>query len=211
MQLPKQDHYEIARDAALSRLQRGMERDRLGVLGARLAEDGAIVDLQALCWQLRVRTQPFSMHLLPGGQEVSLPWQILALDYLAAETPIAPTGFVSFADLVAGRSYLPAFQSRVTDRLSHTVGRDGAAFRDAVERLGATPVEGDPVRCILRFFPLVEFQVVRYEGDEEFAPSCNVLFSDNVLSILSLEDGIVAAERMVAALEGKTPAARKGS
>jgi len=112
---------------------------------------------------------------------------------------------------VAGRSYLPAFQSRVTDRLSHTVGRDGAAFRDAVERLGATPVEGDPVRCILRFFPLVEFQVVRYEGDEEFAPSCNVLFSDNVLSILSLEDGIVAAERMVAALEGKTPAARKGS
>ena len=188
-----------------------MERDRLGVLGARLAEDGAIVDLQALCWQLRVRTQPFSMHLLPGGQEVSLPWQILALDYLAAETPIAPTGFVSFADLVAGRSYLPAFQSRVTDRLSHTVGRDGAAFRDAVERLGATPVEGDPVRCILRFFPLVEFQVVRYEGDEEFAPSCNVLFSDNVLSILSLEDGVVAAERMVAALEGKTPAARKGS
>jgi hypothetical protein len=31
-----------------------------------------------------------------------------------------------------------------------------------------------------------------------------------VLSIFSLEDGIVAAERLVAALEGKTPAARKG-
>jgi hypothetical protein len=35
-----------------------------------------------------------------------------------------------------------------------------------------------------------------------------VLLPDNVLSVFTLEDGIVAAERLVAAMEGKTPAER---
>ncbi len=51
---------------------------------------------------------------------------------------------------------------------------------------------------------------MRSEADEDFPASCNVLLSDNVLTLFSLEDGIVAAERLVSALEGKTPAAKKG-
>ena len=49
---------------------------------------------------------------------------------------------------------------------------------------------------------------MRSEADEDFPAACNVLFSDNTLDIFSMEDGIVAAERLVSALEGGTPAAR---
>jgi hypothetical protein len=95
----------------------------------------------------------------------------------------------------------------VNRRLSHTVGRERDAFIRAAERLGAAIGEDDPVRCMFRFFPLLEFQVVRHEGDEDFPPACKVLFPDNLLSLVTMEDGIVAADTLVSALEGKSPAA----
>lgn len=209
MRLPRQDHYEIARDAALRRLQEGLGAERLALIGARLAEDGGTIILPSLCWEFRVQASPFAMSVLPGGGEVSMVWQILVLDYLGAREPVPARGFASFADFPDGRGYQPAFEQRVIGRLSRTAGRDRQTFVQAVERLGGAPVGQGPVRCILRFFPLLEFQVVRYEGDEDFPPSCNVLFSDNLLSILTMEDGIVAAERLVSALEGKGPAAAR--
>ncbi|MHC5034746.1 MAG: DUF3786 domain-containing protein [Planctomycetota bacterium] len=210
MQLPKQDHYELARDAALRRLRERIDAERLSLLGARLSEDGSAVVLPSLCWEFEVQLAPFAMYLLPEREDVSVTWQILALDYLGAENPAPPRRFVSFADFAEGRGYLPAFDSRVNRRLSHTVGRERESFIKAAERLGTAVGEGDPMRGMFRFFPLVEFQVVRYEGDEDFPPACKVLFSDNLLSIFSMEDGIVAAERLASALEGKTPAAAAG-
>lgn len=210
MQLPKQDHYEIARDAALQKLTADLDAARLEALGARLdPETGAIV-LPTLCWQIEVQPEPFAMCLLPGREPVAISWQIIALNYLAAPHPQPPHGFVSFADIPEGRSYLSAFDGRVCQRLSHTAGREAAAFEEAARRLGAEPIAGKTTRCIFRVFPLFELEVVRSEADEDFPASCNVLLPDNALALFSLEDGIVAAERLVSALEGKTPAARKG-
>ena len=215
MPLPKQDHYELARDAALRRLRSGLDADLLRLLGAGLSDDANAIVIPSLCWEFQVTLSPFSLCLLPGRQDVSAVWQILVLDYLGAREPVPPRKFVSFADFPDGRGYQSAFEARVTSRLGRTAGGDAAALLRAAERLGATPLQGrgspvqEPVRCILRFFPLLEFQVVRYAGDEDFPPSCNVLFSDNLLSIFSMEDGIVAAERLVSALEGKTPAAHR--
>ena len=210
MELPKQDHYEIARDAALEKLAADLDAARLEALGARVdPETGAIV-LPTLCWELEVRPEPYEMCLLPEREPVSISWQIIALNYLAAPQPQAPHGFVSFADFAEGRSYLSVFDGRICRRLSQTAGRDGAAFEEAARRLGAEPIAGEPMRCIFRVFPLFELEVVRSEADEDFPASCNVLLPDNTLALFSLEDGIVAAERLVSALEGKTPAARKG-
>jgi len=211
MSATQQDHYLVARDAALERLKPRLDAERLQKLGARLnAEDGAI-DMQVLPWRVQVRPEPYAMHLLPDGEQVQIVWQILALDYLGAERVAAPTGFVSFADFAEGRSYQQVFEGRADARLSQGVGRTREGLLRAARTLGGTVVEGDPLRCMFRFFPLVEFQVVRSEADEDFPASCSVLFSDNMLDIFSLEDGIVAAERLVSALEGRTPAARAGA
>ncbi|MHC4480859.1 MAG: DUF3786 domain-containing protein [Planctomycetota bacterium] len=205
IQLPEQGHYELARDAALKRLRRGLDAERIAALGGRPQEESGAVVLPSLCWEIEVRTDPFVMRLLPEGGELSVVWQILVLNYLCAREPAPPSRFLSFADFAEGRGYLRAFESRVCARLSNTVGRDRQAFVRAAERLGASPVGGDPLRCIFRFFPLLEFLVVRYEADEDFPVSCNVLLADNLLSVVTMEDGIVAAERLVSALEGKRP------
>jgi hypothetical protein len=234
MLLPKQDHYEVALGAALRRLRERLDADRLRLLRARVSGDCNTIVLPALCWEFEVRTEPLAISLLPQRCQVSIVWQILVLDYLGAEHPAPPVRFVSFADFPDGRGYQSAFEARVIRRLDRMLGRDPGALPRAAERLGAVPVgrlahaessssasagapgsvrlpgEGDgPVRCIFRFFPLLEFQVVRHPGDGDFPPSCNMLFSDNLLSIFTMEDGIVAAERLVSVIEGKTPAASK--
>jgi len=211
MRLPEQDHYKCARDAALRRLREGLDADRLHALRARLTDEGRVLVLPCLCWQFELRLEPYAMCVLPGGQQAGLVWQILALNYLGAREPRPPRGFRSFADFPQGRGYQKAFDERVVARLSETAGRDGESLAQAAERLGSVPTGHDPMRCIFHFFPLLEFQVARYEGDEDFPPSCSVLLSDNLLSLFSMEDGIVAAERLVSALEGKTPAAAKPS
>jgi hypothetical protein len=207
MRLPKQNHYDIARRSALEKLRDRPDRERLERLGARVRGEGARLVLPALCWELEVALEPFAMRLLPDGEEVSVVWQILALNYLAAERPAPPSGFRSFADFAEGRGYESAFQGRVNARLAATAGREREGFARAARRLGADPGEAEPMRCIFRFFPLLEFEVVRYEGDEDLPPSCSVLLPDNLTALVSMEDGIVAAEQLVAALQGRTPAA----
>ncbi len=209
MQLPPQDHYEIARKRAVEKLRANVQAERLRRLGARL-QDGGDILLPVLCWEVRVRPDPYDAALSPDGQPLRTVWEILALNYLGVENPVPPRGFVSFADVPEGRGYQSAFEGRVNDRLAGTAGRDRAAFLQAVRHVGGAASGDDPVRCIFRFFPLLEFQVVRWEGDEDFPVSCNVLLSDNAPGMLSLEDGIVAAEKLVSALQGQSPAATGG-
>ena len=209
LQLPEQDHYEIARARALGGLLGRLEPARLAKLGARAAPEGGAVILPTLRWELEVRTDPYEMCVLPGRAEVDEVWEVLALDYLAAQNVVGPGGFVSFADFAEGRGYEQAFDGRVNQRLSHTAGREADGLREAVRRLGGSVAEGDPMRCVLSVFPLLEYQVIRYEADEEFPAACKVLLPDNVLALFSLEDGIVGAEKLVSALEGKSPERQK--
>ncbi len=204
---PSQDHYEIARDAAFARLRGRLDSARLEALGARWDDGAARITLPCLCWELHVDTEPFGMRVLPVDRPVRIAWQILALNYLSAEDPSPPGQFVAFADFAEGRGYESAFTGRVCRRLTHTAGRREGQFLEAAQRLGASPAGEDPVRCIFRFFPLFELQVLRYPADEDFPADCTVLLPDNALKLFSMEDAIVAAERLVAALEGKGPAA----
>ena len=210
MRLPEQDHYQIARDTALRRLEGRLDGPRLERLGVETSEGRGVLTVPVLRWEVSVRLDPYAMTLLPEGRQVAIAWQILVLNYMGSQSPEPPRGFRSFADFSEARGYQSAFEGRVNRRLSYTAGRELDGFLAAARRLGAAVVEGEPVRCLFRFFPLLEFQVVRYEGDEDFPPSCNVLLPDNAPRLLSMEDVIVAAERLVAALDGRTPAAPPG-
>jgi hypothetical protein len=144
------------------------------------------------------------MVLLPGGEECSVVWQILALDYLKADVPRPPERFLSFADFVEVRTYLKVFEGRVTGRLARGVARDAQEFAQAAERCGGVK-GGSPPAYLFRFLPRLELQVTRYEGEEDLPPACNVLFPDNAMQVLSPECVIAAAELLVSALKGKRP------
>lgn len=205
--LPRQDHYEIARERALGKLRHRFDPARLQQLGAEVRQDGT-VRLPCLCWQLELKIEPLSAVLLPDRRQCEMAWQILALEYLGGEPAAAPVRFVSLADFPEARGYLKAFQGRVTGRLARAVGADERRFSLACERCAFARGDGRPLSYLFRFFPNFELQVVRHEGDEDLPPDCNVLFANNAPRVLSLESMIVAAEKLVSCLMGRTPSAR---
>jgi hypothetical protein len=204
IELPHQDHYDVALRSEVRALNERFDPVRLAALGVEV-KDGRRVELPVLCWRFAVEAEPFAMSLVPGGGRPGVVWQILVLDYLNAEHPRRPTGFRSFADFAGARTYLGVYEARVGERLARTVGADAEQFARAAERCGGIRGTQEPLSYLFRFFPLLELQVVRHEGDEDFPASCTVLFSDNAPDVLTLECMIVAAERLVAVLRGKTP------
>ena len=203
-QPPRQSNYRIARDAGIRRLRERCEPRRLQHLGADVGAEGRI-ELPCLCWRFAVSLEPFSMTALPEGQELDLVWQILVLDYLSSECEHPQTRFQSFADFPDVRGYLPVFQGRVIQRLTWTVGRDKEQFAAAAERCGGVRGTDSPLSYLFHLFPRFEIQVLRDEGDEDFPTSFSLLLPDNATEMLSLEGMIVAAERLVASLQGKDP------
>jgi len=202
--LPRQDHYDIARDAALEELKGRSDPERLRLLGAAAGEGGAL-ELACLAWRFGVELDPLSVVLLPDGEPCGIVWQILILNYLCAQPPRPPERFVSFADFEDVRTYLKPFEGRVIQRLVHSVGQDRERLAEAAQRCAGRQGCDRPLTYLFNFFPQFELQVVHHEGDEDFPPSCNVLFPDNALELLTAENMIVAAELLVSSLKGKRP------
>lgn len=206
MHLPHQDHYERARDAALERARARFNAQRMEALGVVVRAEH--LEVESLCWRFAVRLKPVDVRLMPEGEVVDIVWQILLLGYIGAEEAPPPRRFVSFADFAEGRGYQAAFNGRVLRRLERTVGRERETFVQAAARCGGIYGSDNPLTYLFRFFPRLELQVIRHEGDEEFPPSCQVLFPDNAPHWMPMENLIVAAERLVSSLEGKKPTAR---
>jgi len=173
-------------------------------LGVKVGE-GGFMELPCLRWTFGFDEESLLLHLLPHGQEISIVWQILALDYLCAP-PSSPLGqMLSFADFSEARTYAGPFENRVLRRLSETVGRDRAQFMACAARCGGVQVSRDPLCYDFRVFPRFQLQVVRHPGDEDFPAVCNLLFPRNTLSMFSVEDAVVAAEMLVSTLQGRGP------
>lgn len=198
------DHYLQARDTALERLKDNYNPRRLENLGAKITSDDSI-HLPCLRWTLRIQIDPFEALVLPEEEPASVTWQVLALDYLNAFIPPPAGEFLSFTDFSELRTYREAYEGRVIGRLTATVGADEEKFEEAARSCGGKLKGEKPPLWEFAFFPLFSLQVVRHPGDEELPATCNVLFPDNAVNVLSAESVIVAAEKLVSSLSGKGP------
>lgn len=196
--------YLIARDKQLAELEENIDLDRFRTLGATVLNDTTFT-LPLLRWECRLELEPFSLTVMPEKRDLELTCQILLLDYLSAKAPRRPTKLISFAEFPEARGYQKPYQGRVIQRLTHTAGTTAKSFSEASERTGGEQAGNNPDRFFFRFFPLFELQLVRHEADEDFPHSCNLLFSDNALTLLSVESMIVCAEKLVSIMQGKTP------
>ncbi len=198
----KKTPYKIARDKKLADFKADLDIGILKKLGAEVESESAFT-LQLLGRGCVVELCPFRISVVPDAHEPSLTYQILILDYLSARNPRRPSKFVSFADFPEARGYLKPYRGRVLQRLAHGAGDSEKSFLQAARRAGGENAGNAPKRFMFRFFPLFEMQVVRYEADEDFPSSCNMLFSDNALDLLSVESLIVCAEKLVSVMEGE--------
>ena len=202
----KQSPYQDALTRAFETV-RARDSQYLYALGAVETGSGCY-ELPVLEGRFLVKLREGQVSLRGNGAEaetaIRIEWQILALHYLSTRLPHREfSRWISFGDIMDARGYESVHRSRVLDRLCATAGRDRNTFIEASLRLGAQRFEGGNEGFQFQVFPFLPVAIAWYAGDEEFKPSVSFLYSDNVMSFLSVEDIVVLSESLVSRLQGR--------
>ncbi len=136
-----------------------------------------------------------------GGKGFALsniPAQILLMRYVMSARP-APFGgrFLTFRETPWGDVYIKPFTGRCLTRAAFTFGTRIDAFRTAMERMGAQKIAHGDAGYQVEFFPGLFMQILVWEGDDEFPPNSQILFSDNFPAVFAAEDLVVCADVLI--------------
>jgi len=128
--------------------------------------------------------------------------RILFLHYLLEGQAAAPCqSFKAYRDLPWGDVYDRNFNSRCVQRLAKTFGTRPDAFRSACEALGGVPIQSSGIAYDLEFLPNLHIRLFIWEGDDEFPPSAQILFSENFPQAFAAEDRVVVCEYILGKLQ----------
>ena len=106
--------------------------------------------------------------------------RILLLRYLTEGGAAPSTGkFLTYREIPWGEVYFKQFQGRCLFRLAFGFGNRLQVFREIMERVGAKPIKAGNAGYELEFLKGLQVQLILWEGDEEFPPSAQILFSAN--------------------------------
>lgn len=136
-----------------------------------------------------------------GGEGFALhniPAQILLMRYVMSAKPEPFRGkFLTFRETPWGDVYLKPFTGRCLTRAAFTFGTRIEAFCSAMESMGAQKLSHGDASYQVEFLPGLFLQIILWEGDDEFPPNSQILFSDNFSSAFAAEDLVVCADVLI--------------
>ncbi len=132
----------------------------------------------------------------------SLPAQTFLLRYLLEGKPAAPCAdFKTFREMPWGELYIKPFTGRVLTRAAFTFGTRVEAFRAAAEKLGGSPLRHGDASYEFRFLDEYRLRLIVWEGDDEFPPNAQLLYTANFSDGFAAEDRVVAGDLLISALK----------
>ena len=141
----------------------------------------------------------YGIRALDGGAVPPLPCQTFLLRYLLESKTVAWSGeWKTFREMPWGEMYIKPYTGRVLTRAAFTFGTRVAAFKAACEKLGAEPLPHGDAGYQLDFIGGYAMQIMVWEGDDEFPPNAQVLYTDNFADALAPEDRVVAGDLLIA-------------
>ena len=106
--------------------------------------------------------------------------RILVLRFLTDGGAAPSTGkFLTYREVPWGEVYFKQFQGRCIFRLAFGFGNKLDLFRSIMERLNGTPVPTGDAGYEFEFLNDLYLRFMIWEGDDEFPPQAQILFSDN--------------------------------
>ncbi len=137
-----------------------------------------------------------------GFANGSLPAQILLMRYVMTASHVPFGGrFLTFRETPWGEVYLKPFTGRCLNRAAFTFGPKLERFRSAMEKLGARPVGHGDAGYQAEFLPGLFLQLLIWEGDDEFPPNSQILFSDNFSEVFAAEDRVVCCDILISVVK----------
>ncbi len=145
----------------------------------------------------------YSIRALDGGKLPPLPTQTFLLRYLLESRDVYWTGeWKTFREMPWGEMYIKPYTGRVLTRAAFTFGTRVAAFRAACEKMDAKPLTHGDAGFQFDLVGGYKMQVLVWEGDDEFPPNAQVLYSDNFAQGFAAEDRVVAGDILITAIKG---------
>ena len=164
--------------------------------------DGKEFYVNLLGREFAISHPEYALRALDGGILPPLPTQTFLLRYLL-ESKAAPWKgeWKTFREMPWGEMYIQPYTGRVLTRAAYTLGFRLDAFRAAAEKMGAEPVKHGDAGYE---FPLIgdfKMRFLVWEGDDEFPPSAQVLYTDNFAEGFAAEDRVVAGDILITTIK----------
>ena len=100
-----------------------------------------------------------------------------------------------------GEVYLRQFDGRCIKRLAFSYGNRLGDFKAIMEHIKAVAVKHGDIAYEVEIFPEYKVQMILWEGDDEFPPSSQILFSDNFPVSFKAEDMAVMGDVIIGSLK----------
>lgn len=142
-----------------------------------------------------------------GGEnllENSIPAKTFILRYLLSGQYVASSGrFMTFREVPTyGELYIQPFTGRCIKRLTYGFGYKLPAFEEAMKRIpGAERISMGDVAYEFELINGYRMRFIFWEGDDEFPPSAQILYSDNFQFAFHAEDMVVAGDLSISTVK----------
>ena len=171
----------------------------------RLAEvtwDGVEFTVTLLGRSFAIAHPDYAIRALDGGNLPPLPTQTFLLRYLLESKDVMWSGaWKTFREMPWGEMYIKPYTGRVLTRAAFTFGFRVAAFRAACEKMGATAVKHGDAGYQFDLIGGYKMQILVWEGDDEFPPNTQILYSDNFAEGFAAEDRVVAGDILITTIK----------
>ena len=125
----------------------------------------------------------------------NLPAQMLIIRFLLEGCASKGSGtFLTYREMPWGEVYLKPFTGRCITRAAFTFGTRLEAFKKAIENMPVILLDSGDAACQIEIMPGYEVRIIVWEGDDEFPPNTQILFSDNFPKAFSAEDRTVVGD-----------------
>ena len=143
----------------------------------------------------------YAISALDNGPVPPLATQTFLLRYLLESKDVKWLGdWKTIREMPWGEMYIKPYTGRVLTRAAFTFGTRVAAFRAAAEKMGATPLKHGDAGYQFNLIGNYQMQLMVWEGDEEFPPNAQVLYSDNFAEGFAAEDRVVAGDILISTI-----------
>jgi len=164
--------------------------------------DGREFTVNLLGRDFAISHPDYAIRALDEDKLPPLPVQTFLLRYLLESKDVSWAGqWKTFREMPWGEMYIKPYTGRVLTRAAFTFGTRVAAFKAAAEKMGAEAVNHGDAGYRFDLIGGYQMQILVWEGDDEFPPNAQVLYSDNFAEGFAAEDRVVAGDILISTIK----------
>ena len=164
--------------------------------------DGKEFTVKLLGREFAISHPDYAIRAVDGGNVPPLPTQTFLLRYLLESKRVSWGGeWKTFREMPWGEMYITPYTGRVLTRAAFTFGFRLGAFKAACEKMGGEAVKHGDAGYRFDLVGDYQMQILMWEGDDEFPPNAQVLYSDNFADGFAAEDRVVAGDILISTIK----------